>query len=197
MSSGLSECATGRAVLGPREAAIDRGLRRLAGGLAIAGGAVLCGLVALVVVSVLGRELSDLAWLQGTGLGRWLGPVNGDFELVELGVAVAVFSFLPHCHITRRNVAVEVFTWSASPGRLAWLRLAGDGIYAVLAALLAWQVLLGAVDLHRFGETTMVLAIPVWWAYPPAVAGLGLLVAVTLWTAWLGVRGLAAGCPGD
>ena len=170
------------------EAAVDRALHRLCTVLAVGGGLVLCGLVALTVVSVVGREAAGLPWL-----GGWLGPVNGDFELVELGVAVAVFSFLPYCHISRRNVAVEVFTWGASARRRMWLRLAGDVMLALLAILMARQLVLAAIDLHRFGETTMVLAIPVWWGYPPAIFAMGLLVLVTVWTSWRGAADLARG----
>ena len=51
-----------------------------------------CSHIALMsVASIVGRALS--------GLGLGLGPVPGDFELVEAGTALAVFCFLPWCHL--------------------------------------------------------------------------------------------------
>ena len=58
------------------------GLARL---MAWFGAAVLTALAALTVASIAGRALS----------GFGLGPVPGDFELVEAGTALAVFAFLP------------------------------------------------------------------------------------------------------
>jgi hypothetical protein len=49
--------------------------------LALAGGVLLCVLCVMVVISVSGRALG--------GIG--LKPVPGDFELVEMGTAIAVF----------------------------------------------------------------------------------------------------------
>ena len=65
--------------------------------LALAGGAVLLGIVGLTVVSIVLRELS----------GR---PIPGDYELVEVGCAVAVFAFLPYCQLTGGNVFVGFAT---------------------------------------------------------------------------------------
>ena len=49
------------------------------------GGCMLSALALLSVVSISGRALSVAG----------LGPVPGDFELVEAGTALAVFCFLP------------------------------------------------------------------------------------------------------
>ena len=65
-------------------------IERLSGAIALFGGLLLFCVAALVVVSVVGR------WLSGTALAStfpWLGPVNGDFEMVQMATAVAVFSF--------------------------------------------------------------------------------------------------------
>ena len=37
-------------------------------------------------------------------------PFSGDFELTEMGVAVASFAFLPYCQLTFANVSADVFT---------------------------------------------------------------------------------------
>ena len=42
-------------------------------------------------------------------LGRWLGfgSINGDFELVQMGVALSVFCFLPLSQARRGNIMVD------------------------------------------------------------------------------------------
>ena len=64
--------------------------------MAICGGLVLALLILLICISVVGRSLNGVlhGWI-GTALpavSAWLlqagvGPINGDFELVEVGVA--------------------------------------------------------------------------------------------------------------
>lgn len=58
---------------------------RLSQWAAIIGGLALVALTLMIVASVSGRAM----------LGLGLGPVPGDFELVEVGTAIAVFFFLP------------------------------------------------------------------------------------------------------
>jgi hypothetical protein len=55
----------------------EKTLERICAGLAIAGGAVLVLLTATTMVSITGRAL----------IGIGLGPVPGDYELVEAGTA--------------------------------------------------------------------------------------------------------------
>ena len=60
---------------------------RLANWTAIFGGILLVAVTVMVVASVAGRAM----------IGLGLGPVPGDFELVEVGIGVAIFYFLPWC----------------------------------------------------------------------------------------------------
>ncbi|MCU0929269.1 MAG: TRAP transporter small permease subunit, partial [Burkholderiaceae bacterium] len=71
------------------------------------GAFVLCLLALISVVSIAGRALS----------GFGLGPVPGDFELVEAGTALAVFCFLPWCHLKRGHAVVDLL-WNAYPPAL-------------------------------------------------------------------------------
>ncbi len=59
------------------------GIYRLSRWTAVVGGVVLVALMLMVVASVAGRAL----------IGVGLAPVPGDFELVEVGVGIAVFFF--------------------------------------------------------------------------------------------------------
>ena len=57
-----------------------------------------------------------------TGSAVFGRPFPGDFELTEMGVAVAAFSFLPYCQLTGANVTADIFTSGASR---AWIAIFG------------------------------------------------------------------------
>ena len=71
---------------------------RLSRWTAVVGGTVLVALMLIVVASVAGWAL--------TGLGP--GPVLGDFQLVEVGVGIAVFFFLPWCYLSGGHAKVDL-----------------------------------------------------------------------------------------
>jgi TRAP-type C4-dicarboxylate transport system permease small subunit len=154
---------------------LGRALHLAATGVALIGGAILFALTLLTVVSVLGRAVFS-------------APIPGDFELVEVGMAVAIFSFLPYCQIVRGNVIVDLFTAKASPRTQALLDAAGNLIYTAIAALLTWRGALGGLEVRGYGETTMVLRVPVWWGYVPAVVCLAFLTLVCAYTVWRSLR---------
>lgn len=117
--------------------------------LALLGGAVALAVAGIVVASILGR------WLFST-------PIQGDFELAQMGTAVAVFAFLPYCQIVRGNIVVETFT-SRLPARLRGrLDALWDGVFAAAMALVAACLMRGTIDTFSSHEVSMVLRIPIW-----------------------------------
>jgi TRAP-type C4-dicarboxylate transport system permease small subunit len=160
-----------QAALGARSERVGRALYRAATGVAVLGGLVLFALTLLTVISVVGRA-------------AFSAPIPGDFELVELGMAVAIFSFLPYCQIVRGNVIVDLFTSRASPRTRALLDGIGNLLYTAIAALLTWRGAIGGLEIRSYHETTMVLQVPVWWGFVPAVAFLAFLTVVCAYTVW-------------
>lgn len=150
---------------------LGRALERVATLLSLFGGLVLFALTILTVISVVGRSLVAQ-------------PVPGDFEIIELGMAVAIFSFLPHCQMTGGNVIVDLFTAKASTRVRAVLDTIANLIFTIIAAILTWRTALGGHDVYRYNETSMVLRIPVWWGYVPATLFLGFLTVVCAYTTW-------------
>ena len=164
---------------------LGRALQRAATGVALLGGLVLFALTLLTVISVVGRV-------------AFSAPIPGDFELVELGMAVAIFSFLPYCQIVRGNVIVDLFTTRARPRTRALLDGIGNLLYTAIAALLTWRGALGGLEIRSYHETTMVLQVPVWWGFVPAVVFLAFLTVVCAYTVWRSVeeyRGAPTGAP--
>ena len=130
------------------------------------GALVLTAIALMSVVSISGRALTPLG----------LAPVPGDFELVEAGTALAVFCFLPWCHLTRGHAVVDLFwkrairlscvdcwtSWASALMLLAWL-------------FLTWRMGVAAAEYHANGEMSFILQMPVWYGYAaslvPAVFG--------------------------
>ncbi|MGH1368408.1 MAG: TRAP transporter small permease [Maritimibacter sp.] len=169
--------------------------------LAIAGGVVLSVLILIVVISILGRELNSTLhgdffqnnmqgfadWVLALKMpGFWgkngieIGPFNGDYELVEAGIAFAIFAFLPYTQVTGGHATVDIFTswWSARAQRI--LTAVIDIVFAVVLVIIAVQLLKGTMDKFSRGQTTYLLQFPIWYAYAFSMVGatLGALVGI-------------------
>jgi TRAP-type C4-dicarboxylate transport system permease small subunit len=135
---------------------------------AIAGGMLLLAVVLVNVLSVVGRIFGQ--------------PFPGDFELTEMGVAIAAFAFLPFCQVTDANVTADIFTAKAPPRWVAIFRIAAALVALLFACLLAWRMFDGMADQRTYGYTTAILQIPIWWAYVPCILSLVLLAVASLIT---------------
>jgi TRAP-type C4-dicarboxylate transport system permease small subunit len=170
--------------------------------MAICGGLVLTVLIVLICISVIGRSLNGLlhGWIGALmpGVSAWaldlgVGPINGDFELVEAGVAFAIFAFLPLCQISAGHASVDIFT-AKLPTRInRVLQLAIDVIFAVVLIAIAYQLYNGMLSKQRYGDTTFLLQFPIWWAYAASLSGSILTAVISLYVvgirAWELMRG--------
>ncbi len=128
---------------------------RMARWSALAGGILLMLLTALVVVSVIGRSLS----------GMGLGPVPGDYELVEVGVGLAIFFFMPWCYLQGGHATVDLLYSHMSVGLQRAIRVISDVLMLLVWLLLTWRLGVGMLEKHANMETTFILQMPVWWGY--------------------------------
>ena len=151
--------------------AVETAITWLARVMAILGGLALTALILITVVSVSGRAL----------VFAGLGPVPGDFELVEVGTAFAVFSFLPWCHLTRNNASVDILTNFFSTRINLYIDVVVDILMFVIAVIIAWRHWLGTLDKTLYGETTFILQFPIWWAYAASMVGAAVFVIVAAW----------------
>ena len=146
-------------------------LRRLAVACAWLGAlvAMLCAM--MVVWSVAARAL-------------WSKPVPGDVEITQMLIAVAISLGLPWCQWRRANIIVDFFTQHLRPALSRRLDAVGCLLLVVMGLLLAWRSGAGALAVQAAGETSMVLALPMWWAYAALVPGLSLASLIALQQAW-------------
>lgn len=111
----------------------------------------------------------------------WSQPIPGDVEITQMAIALAISLCIPYCQVQRANIVVDFFTQSLRASRVRALDVFGQLTLALIYALLAWRTLVGAVSVGQAGETTMIIALPMWWAYACLAPGLALasLIALT------------------
>ena len=149
------------------------------------GAVVLTALALMSVASISGRALLSLG----------LAPVPGDFELVEAGTALAVFCFLPWCHLSRGHAAVDLF-WKAYPAPLQrGLEILCDALMLSVWLLLVWRMGIVTTDYRANGEVSFILQMPVWWGYAASLLPAAIGCVAYGWRL-LESLGLAAPPPG-
>lgn len=165
------------------EAAIGRALVVFARWLAIAGGVLFVGLAIMTVTSVLGRAF----------IWAGLDQIEGDFEIVEMGCAVAVFCFLPWCQINRGHVTVDVFIEYMPVRVQIFLSLLGNVALTAASGLIANQLRLGLAERLSDGQETWILGMYVWWGYAGALIGAVLFAVISLYTVWRSLNEMIRG----
>ncbi|MGZ3411627.1 MAG: TRAP transporter small permease [Xanthobacteraceae bacterium] len=138
---------------------LDGGLNLLSRALAYMGGTVVAMIGLMSATSIIGRTI----------LGR---PILGDFELVEMGTAIAGSLFIPYCQLTYGHIAVDFFTQKASKRICAALDRFGALLMAVMYFAVGWRTSVGAIDIWRSGETTMLMGVPIWIGYAGMLPGI-------------------------
>ena len=147
-------------------------------------------LLALITVySIVGRSLIRTE-LGSSFLLSWWRPVRGDFELIELGTAVAIASFFPYCQMVRGNVVVDFFTYRAHPRAKAVMAVFANLLFAALSLLITWRMTVGSEEFFSapFKQSSMILKIPLWQGMMVVTAFMAFLSAVCVFTLYRSAR---------
>ena len=192
-----------RGLAKPLERRIGLRLERIGRRMAYFGGIILAVIAVVTVASIIGRALLPFG----------LGPIKGDFEIVEIGCAIAVFSFLPLAQLRRAHVTVDIFV-SALPARArAFLGLLGDTLIAIAAFIILWRLWLGFGEKFPYGseplraflgfgpkpffaEMSYELEIPMWIPFGLCLIGAFLFFVTSLYTVWRALNWTIAGQEG-
>ncbi|MBZ0128008.1 MAG: TRAP transporter small permease [Rhodobacteraceae bacterium] len=137
---------------------------------AILGGFLLLAVVAINVASVIRAATVSKTF-------------SGDFELTEVGVAIAAFSFLPYCQIAGHNVTADIFTARASRFWISLFAFVSALVAFGFGSLLLWRTWLGMIDMATYDSTTAILQIPLAWGFGACLFSLGLLAVAAAVTA--------------
>ena len=153
---------------------MHRIIELLARTMALIGGVVLCLLIILTTASVVGRLLNTLMHgpvgvfapdFASFMLELDVGPINGDFELVEAGVAFAIFAFIPYCQFTSGHAVVDILTSQFGKKFNNLLKMIAEILFAIVLVVIAIQLFNGMLAKRNFGDTTFLLQFPIWWSY--------------------------------
>jgi len=181
------------------EKRVERFANQLSKGLVFFGGAVLTALAFMTVLSTIGRAF--------VGLQIGLGPIPGDFELVEAGTAVSVFCFMSWCQLNQGHVTVDIFTNEFGQRANALLILIGNSLIFIVAFVIAWRLWMGfgeqvtwfsqpIRDLIGFGykpftnNTTYILGMPFWYSYLLSFIGAFCFALISAFTVWRSLNDL-------
>ena len=160
-----------------RNRPIGIAILRISEVLALLGGLVLLVITLITVASVIGRTAFNL-------------PVLGDSEIVEVGVAFSIFSFLAYCQMRGSNVVVDFFTkWLPERIRDS-IDAFSNLVFAAVVIILTWRLALGGLDSYVHGDYSMFLRIPQWWGYLAAFISCVVWVSACLYTAFARMLGL-------
>ena len=149
-----------------------RWLYRTSERFALAGGAIFVGIAMMSVASITSRALFST-------------PIQGDYELVQVGCAVFVALCLPICQMAGANIIVDFFTTRASVATQHRLDAIGALLLGLVMALVAWRVAAGTVSMREAGETTTILGWPVWYTYALMIPGVALTAIAGFYSAWV------------
>lgn len=181
------------------EKRVERFANQLSKGLVFFGGTALTALAFMTVLSTIGRAF--------VGLQIGLGPIPGDFELVEAGTAVSVFCFMSWCQLNQGHVTVDIFTNQFGQRANALLILIGNSLIFIVAFVIAWRLWMGfgeqvtwfsqpIRDLIGFGykpftnNTTYILGMPFWYSYLLSFIGAFCFALISAFTVWRSLNDL-------
>ncbi|MEO8298920.1 MAG: TRAP transporter small permease [Burkholderiales bacterium] len=147
---------------------VGRLLDRVATLFTMLGGLTFCALIAMSIVSIVGRKLFS-------------APVQGDVEMMQMGAAVGAAAFLPLCELYDHNIKVDALTgWMSARGR-AVLDTVAHLLLSVAAGLITWRTALAAVDGYSSGEVSTLLTVPMWQPVALLVPSFALLALCGLY----------------
>ena len=151
--------------------------------LALLGGGVFLALVAMSIVSIVGRKLFS-------------APVPGNVEILQMAAAFASASFFAYCHLNGGDVKVDFFTARASVKTVHRLDALGSGLVGLFGSVVTWRALVGALSIREAGETSMILGWPLWIAQILMVPGFVLLALAGFYMLALHLRASTLNAPG-
>lgn len=176
---------------------------KLARGCALLGGSALFALILLVCLSIVGRSVNGILhmdWVQSlfpdwsNGLiAIGIGPVNGDYEIVEAGMAFTVFAFLPICQLQVAHASVNILNSIMSVRFKRVLAALTDVVFALVLILIAWKLFEGMESKRSSQQVTFLLQYPLWWAYACSMLGATVAALIGVYMAVVRISELFVG----
>ena len=142
-------------------------LRKISYAMGMAGALVALAISLMTTLSVASRALFNT-------------PISGDIEITQMGIALAISLCLPWCQLRGANIIVDFFTQNITEKSRQWLDGLGCLLLVAMYILLAWRTGAGAIAVREAGETSMIISLPMWWAYAALAPGLAIAALIAL-----------------
>ncbi len=178
-------------------------IKGLAKTTAVLGGSVLIALILLSTLSISGRVLSDVLHSEFVTMlfgniaqslrDLGIGEVRGSYELLEAGVAFAIFCFFPICQFYGAHATVDIFTARLPDRATRWLKAFWEIVLTAALLLICAQLFGGVQRYYGNGETTLFLQFPLWWSYAASFAASVVTCFVAIYCAGLRIWEAATG----
>jgi len=150
------------------------GLAKACKAVALFGGIFMIASVAVVTFSVLG--------------GVFGKPLLGDSEIVDRLIGVAIFCFLPYCHLTGGNIVIDFFAKPLPQRVQDALDVIMGLAFTVVAAVMSWRLMIGGMNSFDRNKISMFLKLPEWPVYLVAAVATVLWVLVIIFRSYEGWR---------
>lgn len=144
---------------------------------AFVGGLALVAVMVMTTVSVAGMSASKLGKLLKKSYDTVVepllavGPIPGETEMVEAGMAFIIFAFLPLVTLHKGHAEVAILSNFFGKAINRVIDVISDGLMFAVASFLGYRHLLGTLDKFNNGETSWILLYPMWWGYAAALVG--------------------------
>jgi TRAP-type C4-dicarboxylate transport system permease small subunit len=99
-------------------------------------------------------------------------PIHGTFELIELGLACAVFLAMPAVFLRDENLVVDTVDYMLNRQTVRVLDLISACVSAGLLIVMLLQMVPLARDMYQFGDVTADLSIPKIYYWIPVLLGI-------------------------
>jgi TRAP-type C4-dicarboxylate transport system permease small subunit len=99
-------------------------------------------------------------------------PIHGTFELIELGLACAVFLAMPAVFLRDENLVVDAIDYMLNRQTVRVLDLISACVSAGLLIVMLLQMVPLARDMYQFGDVTADLSIPKIYYWIPVLLGI-------------------------
>jgi TRAP-type C4-dicarboxylate transport system permease small subunit len=154
---------------------VGKALHKIAWWAALIGGAIALAVGSMTVFSIAKRAITSK-------------PLQGDVELVQLGIALSISLCIAWCQVRGGNIIVDFFTQKVRASVNRFLDGLGALMLSVMYGLLSVRTLYGALAVYSSNETTPTLDLPGWWTYACLAPGLALAAVIALYQALLHFR---------
>lgn len=110
--------------------------------------------------------------------------VLGSVEIVQLALVAVVFLALPETFVRDEHITVDALDQLVSARSLHWVRSVAALLTLLLAAIMAWRMLLPALDTLEIGDLTSDLQLSLFWYWLPMLVGGAAAVIALVIVVW-------------